>query len=105
MTLAPTLIVDTVRAAGWNIDTLARLYGDLRRNPGAEILPPAPAVATATGSAPADPQQQIRQLMQDAGYAGGGPPSPAVRAKIEALAKERGIDLSALRGGRQRGGG
>ncbi len=40
-------IVDTVRAASWNVDTLARLYRDLRRNPGAEILPPAPALADA----------------------------------------------------------
>jgi len=67
-----------------------------------EVLLPAGAPASAANSA--DPQQQMRQLMQDAGFVPGGPPSPEVRAKMEALAKERGIDLSAVRGGRQREG-
>jgi hypothetical protein len=36
----------------------------------------------------------MRQLMQDAGYtSGNGPPTPQVRQRLIALAKERGIDL------------
>ena len=85
-------------------DTVRVANSALRVRIPESLLPPAPDATNAKSNPPADPREQIRQLMQDAGYAGGGPPSPEVRAKMEALAKERGIDLSAMRGGRQRGG-
>lgn len=72
------------------------------------LLPPAPADAPAAATPAAggegDQRQKIMQLMQDAGFTpGSGPPSPEVRAKMQQLAQERGIDLSALRGGRRGG--
>jgi HlyD family secretion protein len=46
-------------------------------------------------------RQQFQQLMTDAGYVrGNGPPTPEVRAKMEQLAKERGLELPAGRGDR-----
>ncbi|MCC6414726.1 MAG: efflux RND transporter periplasmic adaptor subunit [Opitutaceae bacterium] len=64
------------------------------------LLPPAQSNATPTGQ-PADPKEQFRQLARDAGFTpGSGPPSPEVRAKMAALAKERGIDLTAMRSSR-----
>ncbi len=50
-----------------------------------------------------DRRKQMQQLMADAGFVrGNGPPAPEVRAKMEQLAKERGIDLSQFG---SRGGG
>jgi HlyD family secretion protein len=47
---------------------------------------------------------QLHQLMRDAGFEpGSGPPSPEVRARIQQLAKERGIELPERWGGH--GGG
>lgn len=49
----------------------------------------------------ADRRAQFMKLMKDAGYErGSGPPSPEIRARIAALAKERGIELPS-RGGRR----
>jgi len=69
----------------------------------------APADANADrsrGPGNADPErrQKMQQLMQDAGYdRSSGPPTPEVRARMAALAKERGIELpSSGGGGRER---
>ena len=95
------------------------------------LLPPPAPVATAapakgadgkTGPAAAakadapkpmtDEQRRtaMRDIMRDVGFSfgAGGPPSPDVIAKMEALAKERGLDLDFSRfsgGGRGGGGG
>ncbi len=74
------------------------------------LLPPKPE--SGDKSAPAakplsddERRKQVQQLMTDAGYVrGNGPPTPEIRAKMEQLAKERGIELPAGRGGRDRGG-
>jgi len=59
---------------------------------------PAPAAKVLTED---ERRQQFQQLMTDAGYVrGNGPPTPEVRARMEQLAKERGIELPAGRGGR-----
>jgi HlyD family secretion protein len=68
------------------------------------LLPPKVEKAGAPAAKPlTDDQrrQRLQQLMADAGYVrGNGPPSAEVRAKMEQLAKERGIELPAGRGGR-----
>jgi HlyD family secretion protein len=72
---------------------------------------PAEADASATPAkelAPDQRRQALREIMQQAGYTrGGGPPSPEVIAKMQALAKERGIELPAFgaggRGGNRAG--
>jgi HlyD family secretion protein len=65
------------------------------------LLPPSP-VETKSADNTAAPKpmtdderrQQIRQLMQDAGFVrGNGPPSPDVIQRMQQLAKERGIEL------------
>jgi HlyD family secretion protein len=49
--------------------------------------------------------KQMQQLMADAGFVrGSGPMTPEIRAKMQQLAKERGIELPVGRGGRDRGG-
>lgn len=69
-----------------------------------DLLAPAPAAAPGAPPAPKaltdeERRAQMKQLMQDAGFTpGNGPPSTEVREKMRQLAKERGIDLSALRG-------
>jgi len=74
------------------------------------LLPPKP-IKVGDAAAPAakpptddERRKQVQQLMADAGYVrGNGPPSPEVRAKMEQLAKDRGIELPAGRfGGRDR---
>lgn len=73
-----------------------------------DMLAPPPAPAPGQTAAPKEltdeeRRAQFQQLMRDAGYTrGSGPPSPAVREKMQQLAKERGIDLNALRGNRER---
>jgi len=58
-----------------------------------------PAVASS------DPRAQMQQLMRDAGFTpGSGPPSPEVRARMQALAAERGITLPSGMGGGGQGG-
>ena len=89
------------------------------------LLPPAPVAAPAktTDGKPAevaktdapkpltDEQRRtaMREIMRDVGFSfgAGGPPTPDVVAKMEALAKERGLDLdfSRFSGGRGGGGG
>jgi HlyD family secretion protein len=79
------------------------------------LLPPKPVVEAkvgADGKAPAKPltdeerRQQMQDLMRDAGFVrGNGPPSPDVIAKMQELAKARGIELPTGRwGGGQRTG-
>ncbi|QYM77598.1 efflux RND transporter periplasmic adaptor subunit [Horticoccus luteus] len=71
-----------------------------------DMLAPAPAPEPGTAPAPKpltddERKAQMAQLMRDAGFTpGSGPPSTEVREKMRQLAKERGIDLSALRGHR-----
>lgn len=91
------------------------------------LLPAAPAVvaakaadgkAPAAGAAKTDAPKPItdeqrrtaqREIMRDAGFSfgAGGPPSPEMIAKMEALAKERGveIDFSRFSGGGRGGAG
>jgi HlyD family secretion protein len=65
------------------------------------LLPPPPGEAKSADNAAApkpmtddERRQQMRQLMQDAGYVrGNGPPTPDVLQRMQQLAKERGIEL------------
>ena len=73
------------------------------------LLPPAPVAAVAKSadgkSAPAAPalkplteeqrRTAMREIMRDVGFSfgAGGPPTPDIVAKMEALAKERGLEL------------
>lgn len=91
-------------------DTLKVANSALRVRLPESLLPPAPPKTSADGkpAAPAKPltdeerRKQLQDLMRDAGYVrGNGPPTPEVTAKMQALAKERGIELPAGRfGGR-----
>ncbi|MDB6095399.1 MAG: efflux transporter, family, subunit [Verrucomicrobia bacterium] len=87
--------------------------GALRTRIPESLLPPKPAPdpksATAAAAKPAakpltdeERRQKMQDLMRDAGFVrGNGPPSPEVTARIQELAKERGIELPAGRfGGR-----
>jgi HlyD family secretion protein len=77
------------------------------------LLPPKPAGAGGDkgGAKPMtddERRKQFQQLMADAGYQrGNGPPSPDVMAKVQELAKQRGIEIPENfgRGGRGGGGG
>ena len=74
---------------------------------------PAPATAAKTDAPkPLTDEQRrtaMRDIMRDVGFSfgAGGPPSPEIIAKMEALAKERGLDLdfSRMTGGGRGGGG
>ena len=67
--------------------------------------PNAPA-ATATESAdPADPREQFRALMREAGWDGEGRPDAAIMAKVRQLAQEKGIELPQRGAGGPGGGG
>jgi HlyD family secretion protein len=91
-------------------DTLRVPNSALRVRIPESLLPPKPAAVAGANAGEKTPaasgqtdREKMQQLFADAGYErGSGPPSPEVRAKIAALAKERGIDLSALRGGHGR---
>ena len=70
------------------------------------LLPPAKPSADAKAAPAAKPlteeerRQKIQELMRDAGFVrGNGPPSPEVIAKMQQLAKDRGIELPAGRWG------
>ncbi len=74
------------------------------------LLPPAKPAADGKAAAPAKPltdeerRQKMQELMRDAGFVrGNGPPSPEVIARMQQLAKERGIELPAGRFGAERG--
>lgn len=62
-----------------------------------EFLPPQPATANgaqAAATAPADPREQFRALMREAGWdPASGRPTPEIFAKARQLATERGIQL------------
>lgn len=99
-----------------NVSIVVASRNDVVRLPNAALrvrvpdnmLAPAPAAAPAAPKPLTDEERraQFQQLMRDAGFTpGSGPPSPDVRAKMQQLAKERGIDLNALRGNRGRHGG
>jgi HlyD family secretion protein len=72
------------------------------------LLPPKPAVdgKAAPAAKPLteeERRQKIQELMRDAGFVrGNGPPTPEVIAKMQELAKERGIELPAGRFGGDR---
>jgi len=68
---------------------------------------PAEAAAAAKPLNPADRRKAMQEIMQEAGYTlGGGPPSPEVIAKMQALAKAKGIELpERMLGGARAGGG
>jgi len=86
--------------------------GALRARIPESLLPPKPAAAAPeAGAAPAakpltdeERRQKIQEIMRDAGFVrGNGPPTPEVIARMQALAKERGVELPAGRfGGRDR---
>lgn len=79
----------------------------LRARIPAEYMPAAPAPASGAAAAPAtstDPREQMQQLMKDAGYVQGSPPSAEVMDKMRKLAQERGIQLPAMGSGAGRGG-
>jgi HlyD family secretion protein len=72
---------------------------------GLAVIPavvPTEKVATADAAAPAgkplteqERREKFRELRRDAGITGGGPPSPEAMARLQQLAKERGIELPA----------
>jgi HlyD family secretion protein len=100
-------------------DTLRVPNAALRVRIPENLLPPAPkpaataATATSPAAAPApkpmsddERRKVMRGLMQEAGFTPGGPPSPEVIARVQQLAKERGIEIDLSRfGGRGGGGG
>lgn len=67
------------------------------RVPAGVTVLPAPSVASADSSAPAmltpADRDTIRALMTEAGFAGGGPPSPEVMARVRELASARGLSI------------
>ncbi len=71
------------------------------------LLPPPPApVAGTAAPAPAAPvpatREQMMALMRDAGFSpGSGPLSAEVRERLAQLARERGLELPAMGGGRR----
>jgi HlyD family secretion protein len=93
-------------------DTLKVANSALRaRIPESLLPPPAPKLgADGKPAAPAkvltddERRAQMQELMKDAGFVrGNGPPTPEVIAKIQELAKARGIELPAGRFGANRG--
>lgn len=110
--LKPGMTANTSIIIARRTDTLRLANSTLRVRLPESLLPPKPAETKAAAGAPAAAakpasedarRQQLRQLMADAGYErGNGPPSPEIRARIEQLAKERGIELPERFGG---GGG
>lgn len=83
------------------------------RIPESLLPPPAAKPGTAANASAAAPKvlsdeerrKVMRGLMQEAGFApGGGPPSPEIIARVQELAKERGIEIDLSRWG-NRGGG
>jgi HlyD family secretion protein len=89
-------------------DTLKVANSALRARIPENLLPPPPPKPAADGKAAVaakpltddERRQQMQDLMRDAGFVrGNGPPSPEVIAKMQELAKERGIELPAGRFG------
>ena len=111
--LKPGMTANTSIVIARRTDALRLANSALRVRLPDNLLPPKPAETTSgTGSSAAaakpmteeERRQQFRQLMTDAGYVrGNGPPSPEVRARIEQLAKERGIELPQRFGGGGKG--
>ena len=66
---------------------------------------PAAANTAAAAETPADPREQFRNLMIEAGWNGEGRPDREVMEKARALAQERGIELPQRGGGGGAGGG
>ena len=102
MTANLSIIVATRR------DTLKVANSALRARIPESLLPPPPPKLTADGkpAAPAkvltedERRAQMQELMKDAGFVrGNGPPTPGVIARIQELAKARGIELPAGRFG------
>jgi HlyD family secretion protein len=92
-------------------DTLRVPNAALRvRMPDGLLPPPPKTAATAAPTAPPPPKpmseedrrKAMRELMQEAGFVrGAGPPSPEMMARVQQLAKERGIEIDLSRfGGR-----
>jgi HlyD family secretion protein len=89
-------------------DTLKIANSALRARVPESLLPP-PAPKLGADGKPVPPAKvltdeerraQMQELMKDAGFVrGNGPPSPEVIAKMQELAKERGIELPAGRFG------
>jgi len=80
-------------------DTLRIPNSALRARIPDSLLPASEKIASTgnksvAGSGGGSDREQIMQLMKDAGFSpGSGAPSPEVRAKMQELAKERGIEL------------
>jgi HlyD family secretion protein len=82
-------------------NTLRLANGALRVRLPDNLLPPSPVETKSTDNAAApkpmtadERRQQIHQLMQEAGFTpGNGPPSPEIIARMQQLAKERGLEL------------
>lgn len=78
---------------------------------GVTVIQPPATPAAPTGAvaeaAPADPREQFRDLMREAGWSGEGRPTPEIMQKARALAEQRGIQLPQRGegGGRDSGGG
>ena len=89
-------------------DTLKVANSALRVRIPESLLPPPPKVPDGKPAPAAKPlteeerRAQIQSLMRDAGFVrGNGPPTPEVIARMQALAKERGIELPGRFGGGQ----
>lgn len=90
-------------------DTLRVPNGALRVRLPDGLLPPEPKTAAGTAAAPQpkpmpddERRKVMRELMQESGFVrGGGPPSPEVVARMQQLARDRGIEIDLSRfGGR-----
>jgi len=99
--------------ASRRISSHPRLRSPLPPRPRAPTArPPPPPPAKTEAPKPMTEEQRrtaMRDIMRDVGFSfgAGGPPSPDVIAEMEALAKERGLDLdfSRFSGGGHGGGG
>jgi HlyD family secretion protein len=108
--LKPGMTANVSIAVASRTGVLKVSNGALRARVPESLLPPKPAAdGKAAPAAAAKPlsdeerRKQFQDLMRDAGFVrGNGPPTPEVIARVQELAKERGIELPA---GRFGGGG
>ena len=104
--LKPGMTANVSIIVATHTDTLKVANSALRVRIPESLLPPPKPTADSRPAVATKPltdeerRQKVQELMRDAGFVrGNGPPSPDVIAKMQQLAKERGIELPAGRWG------